>query len=39
MVEGARIALDNGADGVGVYRSHGVDQLGLWPALEQMGKL
>ena len=39
LVEGARVALANGADAVGVYRSHGVDQLDLWPALERMAKL
>ena len=39
LVEGARVALANGADAVGVYRSHAVDQLDLWPALERMAKL
>lgn len=38
MVEGARVARANGADAVGVYRSHAVEQLGLWSALEQMAK-
>lgn len=39
MLEGARIARANGADAVGVYRSHAVDQLDLWSTLEQMAKL
>ena len=39
LVEGARVALANGADGVGVYRSHAVNQLDLWPALERMAIL
>ena len=39
LVEGARVALANGADAVGVYRTHGVDQLDLWSALERMANL
>ena len=39
LVEGARVALANGVDSAGVYRSHAVDQLDLWPALERMAKL
>ena len=39
MLKGARIARGSGADAVGIYRSHGVDQLDLWGVLEQMGKI
>ena len=39
MLEGARIAKANGADAVGVYRTHAVDQLNFWPVLEKMAKL
>jgi hypothetical protein len=39
MVEGARVALANGANAVGVYRSQAVDQLDFWPVLEEIAKL
>ena len=39
LVEAARRARANGADEVGIYRSHAVEQLDLWPAVEQIGKL
>tara|TARA_Y100000588_G_scaffold39291_1_gene37631 strand:- start:3309 stop:4412 length:1104 start_codon:yes stop_codon:yes gene_type:complete len=39
MITGARTAIDNGADGIGIYRSHGVAQLNYWPVLEEMSKL
>ena len=39
MVEAGRVARANGADAVGVYRSHAVDQLGFWPVLEELAKL
>ena len=39
LLEGARVALDNGADHVGVYRSHAVEQLGLWHILSEIGRL
>ena len=39
MLEGSRVARDNGADAVGIYRTHGVDQLDYWDVLAQMAKL
>ncbi len=39
MLEAARIAKDNGADHVGVYRSHAVEQLGFWHVLADIGRL
>ncbi len=39
LVEAARRARANGADEVGIYRSHAVDQLDLWPVVEQIAKL
>jgi uncharacterized lipoprotein YddW (UPF0748 family) len=39
MLAAGRIAMDNGADGVGIYRSHAVEQLNLWSVLEELGKL
>ena len=39
MLEGARVARASGADAVGIYRSHGVDQLDLWSVMEEMGKI
>jgi uncharacterized lipoprotein YddW (UPF0748 family) len=39
MLEGARVARTSGADAVGIYRSHGVDQLGFWDTLEKMGNI
>ena len=39
MLEGARAALSSGADAVGVYRSHAVEQLDFWCVLEEIAKL
>ena len=39
LLEAARVARANGADAVGVYRSHAVEQLDLWSTVEQIGKL
>ena len=39
MLAAARCARDNGADIVGVYRKHAVEQLDFWPVLEAIGKL
>lgn len=39
LLEGARAAKANGADALGLYRSHALEQLDLWDALEEMGKL
>ena len=39
MLEGSSVARDNGADAVGIYRTHGVDQLDYWDVLAQMAKL
>jgi len=34
MLDMARRAKASGADAVGIYRSHAVDQLGFWPVVE-----
>jgi hypothetical protein len=39
MTDMARRAKASGADAVGIYRSHAVDQLGFWPVLEAIGNL
>lgn len=39
LLAGARRALAAGADGVGVYRHHAVDQLDLWGTLAEIGRL
>ncbi len=39
MLAAARCARANGADVVGVYRKHAVEQLDFWPVLEAIGKL
>ena len=39
MMEAARIARGAGMDGLGIYRSHAVEQLEFWPLLEQMTQL
>ena len=39
MLEGAHAALSSGADAVGVYRSHAVEQLDFWCVLEEIAKL
>ncbi len=38
MVEAGRVAKDNGADSVGIYRTHGVEQLNFWHVLEQFSR-
>ena len=39
LLAGARRALAAGADAVGVYRHHAVDQLDLWDTLAAIGRL
>ena len=39
MMDAARAARAAGMDGLGIYRSHAVDQLEFWPLLEQMTRL
>ncbi len=39
MMEAARIARAAGMDGLGIYRSHAVEQLSFWPLLEAMNRL
>ena len=39
ILEAARIARGAGMDGLGIYRSHAVEQLGFWPILEAMTRL
>ena len=39
MLEAGRIAKDNGADAVGIYRTHGVEQLDFWHVLEKFGRM
>ena len=39
MLEAARRARANGADGVGIYRDHSLDQLDFWPVLKQMSEI
>ena len=39
LMEAARRALAAGADAVGVYRHHAVDQLDLWDTLAMIGRL
>lgn len=39
LLEAAHRAKDNGADALGVYRAHSVEQLGLWPVVEQLALL
>ncbi len=39
MLAAARCARANGADVVGIYRKHAVEQLNFWPVLEAIGKL
>ena len=39
MLEAARAALANGADSVGMYRGHAVDQLNFWPLIEEIRSL
>ena len=39
MMEAARIARGTGMDGLGIYRSHAVEQLEFWPLLDRMTRL
>ena len=39
MLEAGRVAKDNGADAVGIYRTHGVEQLDFWHVLEKFGRM
>jgi len=39
MLEAASRAFGSGASGVGIYRSHAVEQLDFWPLLEKIAKL
>lgn len=39
MLEAAKVALGSGADALGVYRSHAVEQLNFWPVIEKMANL
>ena len=39
LLEAARQARANGADTVGIYRSHAVEQLDFWPLIEQIANL
>lgn len=39
MMDAARAARAAGMDGLGIYRSHAVEQLEFWPLLQQMTRL
>ena len=39
LLEATRVARDNGADAVGLYRSHAVEQLNLWSTVDEMRKI
>jgi hypothetical protein len=39
LMEAARRARGSGADGIGLYRSHAVEQLGFWPVVERIASL
>lgn len=39
LMEAARRARGSGADAVGIYRSHAVEQLGFWPLVEKIAVL
>ena len=39
LLDMARRAKASGADAVGIYRSHAVDQLGLWPVVEAIANM
>ena len=39
LMEAARRARGSGADAVGIYRSHAVEQLGLWDTVERIAGL
>ena len=39
MIGAGRIAKDNGADAVGIYRTHGVEQLDFWHVLKEFSRL
>lgn len=38
MLEAGRVAMDNGADAIGIYRTHAVEQLDFWYVLEAFSK-
>ena len=39
LLEAARRARGSGADAIGLYRSHAVEQLGFWPLVEKIASL
>ena len=39
MLTAGKIAVGNGASGIGIYRSHAVQQLNFWPVLEALSKI
>jgi len=39
LLEAARRAKANGADRLGVYRSHAVEQLGFWPVVQRVSRI
>jgi hypothetical protein len=39
MLEAGSVAMDNGADAIGIYRTHGVEQLDFWYVLEAFSQL
>ena len=39
LLEAAVTARGSGADAIGLYRSHAVEQLNLWSVVEAIGKL
>ena len=39
LLEAAHRAKDNGADALGVYRAHSVEQLGFWPVVQELALL
>ena len=39
MLAAGRIAVENGASGVGIYRSHSVQQLNFWAVLRALSRI
>ena len=39
LIEAGKIAMENGASGLGIYRSHAIEQLNLWDTLSKLGDL
>ena len=39
MLSAGRVAMGNGASGIGVYRSHSVEQLNFWPVLDELRRI